>query len=639
MMRFLVLFWLILALSAPGAGSDSYSTASGGVNEQVDYQLQPIVVTATRTPHGLWESEANVSVLTSAEIEQSLAQHLGEALKLMPGVSIGQYGVIGQNVSLGIRGSTAGQVLIMVDGVPVNDPQLGGLDLTLISLDNVDRIEVIRGSASSLYGADALGGVVNVITRSSAYDKPLSDISYQQGEHDLEKIGARFSRRIGQHLDLNLMASSTQSDGFRDNDDFKGRHLAGKLNYFLQDWGQLSYSTQLYEGKLGVPGMDIMPTPRARQEDRSWNQTLNLQASSAQGNDIGLILYRNYNWQEYIDSEWFTEARHRRWVYGVEIQHSFSFRHAHHLTVGGELQNKRLDSSESGQHEMDRRALFAQDELHLHRNIRLRLAGRYDDHEKFESQLSPDITLTWLTANRTSVFASLRWSYRAPTFNDLFWPESEFDYDFDGQPDYRESGNARIKPEKAVAFQIGARTHREKVASNICIFRRQVRDLIQWDNVDESYLYGYWIPVNKSKAIIEGFEGQITAWPMARLEATLAYTFLDAKDDLLDKRLPYQPQHLLNGHLQYGIPLIKGQLELTGRMGVEYLGECYADSQEEENWPSNILLNGKLTGRVLNRFQIYLMGKNLQDKSYLLRKGYPLPGRTFYGGISWQFWD
>jgi outer membrane cobalamin receptor len=638
-MRFGANVWLICVLLASSAGANSYSNSSGAVEDQVDYQLQPIVVTATRTPHAFWESDANVDVLTGAEIEQSSALHLGDALKLLPSVNIGQYGGLGQNVSLGIRGSTAGQVLIMVDGVPVNDPQLGGLDLNLISLDNVDRIEVIRGSASSLYGADALGGVVNVITRSSVCDTPLSDISYQQGDHGLEKIGGRFSGRLGQHLGLNLMASSTKSDGFRDNSDFQGRHLASRLNYALEDWGQLSYSTQIYEGELGVPGMDIMPTSMARQKDRIWNQTIAFQASPAQGNDMGLILYRNYNRQEYLDPEWFAEAQHRRWVYGVEIQHSFSSGHIHQLTVGGELQNRRLDSSENGRQEMDRGAVFAQDEMNLRENVRLRLAGRYDYHENFENQFNPDVTLTWLAADRVSVFTSLRWSYRAPTFNDLFWPESEYDYDFDGQPDYRESGNAHIKPEKAVTFQVGARAYRRGIGGNICVFRREIKDLIQWDDVDKGYFYGYWMPVNKSEAIVQGFEGQATAWPMNRLETALAYTLLEAKDTLLDRRLTYQPEHRLCGHLQYGVVLIKSQLEITGRLEFEYLSQRCADSWSGKELPSNTVIDGRVTGRVLDRFQIYLVGKNLRDKKYLLRVGYPLPGRTFFGGISWEFWD
>jgi len=171
-----VLFFALLLLTAPTPAIDAHadSVTDDDFLNQVDYTMPPIVVTATRTPQILWQSDANVAVLTSEQIQQSFARNLGEVLRMIPGVSIGQYGDTGQNISLGIRGSTAGQVLILVDGVPVNDPQLGGLDLNTISLDNIERVEIVRGGASALYGADAVGGVMNIITRSASHETPFS---------------------------------------------------------------------------------------------------------------------------------------------------------------------------------------------------------------------------------------------------------------------------------------------------------------------------------------------------------------------------------------------------------------------------------------------------------------------------------
>jgi outer membrane cobalamin receptor len=632
------LFWLSLLLLAIDVGVDHHLATQAMANEQIDYGLQPIVVTATRTPQLLWESNANVVVVTNDEIEQSTAQHLGDILMMLPGVNIGALGDIGQNVSLGIRGSSAGQVLILVDGVPVNDPQHGGLDLNLISLDNVQKIEVIRGAASSLYGSDALGGVVNVITWSTTYEKPFSNIAYQQGDHGLEKVAARFARSFHRRFDLNFTASSTNYDGYRNNSDYLGRHLAGRLRYILgNDW-QVKYSTQIYQGEVGVPGMDVWPTPNARQDDRSWNQTFSLQGSPSQEQRVLLNLYRHFSRQDYDNPDWFSKARHRRWIHGVELQHSFSLCKGHRVTMGSELQNRRLDSTENGRHDMNRGAVFAQDEICLHQNIRLRLAGRYDYNENFEDQFSPDLTLTWLTGAHASFFTSLRRSYRAPTFNDLYWPEVEYDYDLNGQPDYRESGNVQIKPEKANSFQIGARAKRGEVAADICIFHREVMDLIQWDNTDESYLYGNWMPVNKSEATIRGLECQAIIGIRDRLEASLAYTYLDAKDVSLDRRLPYQPGQQLAGHLQYGLILFGENSELVSRLEAQYLGERYVDAAEGEKLPALVMINGKISLRAMG-LRLYFVAKNMTDKRYCFRAGYPMPGRTFVGGVSWEFWD
>jgi outer membrane cobalamin receptor len=268
----------------------------------------------------------------------------------------------------------------------------------------------------------------------------------------------------------------------------------------------------------------------------------------------------------------------------------------------------------------------------------MRLAGRYDYHQHFDDQLCPDLSLIWLACGHISLSASLRRSYRAPTFNDLYWPRSEFDYDFDGQPDYGESGNVRVRPEKAVALQLGTRARLGWITGDLTIFRREVRDLIQWDNVDESYTHGYWMPTNRSEATIQGFECQATAKPVNNLGASLAYAFMEAEDNLLTKSLPYQPHHRFSGHLQYGLILVAAQLEIIARLELEYLGERYADTWELEELPSTLLCKGKLTLRALE-MTVYLAGENLGDQHYVLRDGYPLSGRAFRGGICWDFWD
>jgi outer membrane receptor for ferrienterochelin and colicins len=629
---------LIIALVA-AAAFISAAPASQMELSQADYELQPIVVTATRLPQVLWDSDANVAVLTGMDIQQSFAQHLGEVLRLIPGVAVGEYGGLGQNVSLSLRGSTAGQVLVLIDGIPVNDFQLGGVDLNIIPLENVERVEVVRGAASALYGADAMGGVVNIITRQTTNNTPLSDLSYRQGENGLEKVTGRLARRLGSRWGVNVVGSSTEYDGFRENGDFGGRHFDARLDYAIGERGELAYSTQFYDADLGVPGMEDFPTLKARQEDRSWNQALSLKMHPGSGHEVKGMLYHQEHRQEFENPDWFIDATHRRWFSGLEAQHTFSHWSRHRVTWGGDLQRRRLDSSENGRHRLDRAALFAQDEVSLGPSWRVRLTARYDHHQGFDNQFNPDVTLTWLMNSRTSLFASLRRSYRAPTFNDLFWPQAQYDYDLDGKPDYRESGNKNIRPERAVSAQIGARVQRGIFSGDVCLFRRRVKDLIQWDNVDPDYLYGFWRPVNTSRATIQGVEARLSTSPGRPLRAAVVYSYLNGKDDTTDRRLPYQAEHQVMGYIQYGIELIAEQLELIARVGAEHTGRRYEDSIEARSLSANTLLHGKLTANFFRQLQVYVQGKNLLDKEYSLRSGYPLPGRTLTGGLSWTFWD
>jgi outer membrane cobalamin receptor len=145
--------------------------------------------------------------------------------------------------------------------------------------------------------------------------------------------------------------------------------------------------------------------------------------------------------------------------------------------------------------------------------------------------------------------------------------------------------------------------------------------------------------MNTSKATIMGLESKITARIKSHLKASLVYMFLDAKDELLDKRLPYRPRHQLFGYLQHEVDLLAEQLKLVSRLEIEHLGRCYANAMESEEVPSNTFINAKVTVHALNHFQVYLVAKNLGDKKYSLRSGYPLPRRTFFWGLSWEFWD
>jgi outer membrane cobalamin receptor len=436
-----------------------------------------------------------------------------------------------------------------------------------------------------------------------------------------------------------VLGSNIKYDGFRENGDYDGRHFDARLSYRLRTNGQLAYSTQFYDADLGVPGMEDLPTLRARQKDESWNQTLSLRISPRTGHDLRGMVYRQYSRQEFDNPDWFIDADHRRWVYGLEVQHTFRPKPSQVVTWGGEVQHRRLDSSENGRQELSRGALFAQDEATIGGSLRVRLTARYDHHQGFDDQINPDVTVTWLMRSAASLFVSLRRAYRAPTFNDLYWPQIQYDNDADGHFDYGESGNRNIKPERAVSAQIGVRGRSGPLWGDLCLFHRQVKDLIQWENVDDEYIYGYWMPVNTARARIQGLEVHLRGSFWGNMTGSLAYTYLNARDDRTDRLLPYLPHHQLSAHLQSSLAIIPEQLEFTARLELDAIGERYADSAQEQRLAAEALLNARLSARFLRQLSVYLIGKNLQDRRFALRSGYPLPGRTFGGGLNWTFWD
>jgi outer membrane receptor for Fe3+-dicitrate len=134
------------------------------------YHLNQVTVTATRERSLISEVPATVDIISARDLRVNNVQNIGEALQRVPGVSIRNYGGFGDMKTISIRGSSSGQVLILLDGQRLNNAQSGEVDLSTIPLEGVERIEVVRGSASAIYGADAVGGVINIITKSGSVE-------------------------------------------------------------------------------------------------------------------------------------------------------------------------------------------------------------------------------------------------------------------------------------------------------------------------------------------------------------------------------------------------------------------------------------------------------------------------------------
>ncbi|MGI6038032.1 MAG: TonB-dependent receptor, partial [Limnochordia bacterium] len=189
-----------------------------------------IVVTASRIPQGILDAPVAVSIVTAEEIEASGVQTVEDALRLVSGLTIRSQGPVGSQASVSLRGSTSAQVLVLVDGRPINCPRSGGVDLSNIPTGNVERIEVLKGPASALYGADALAGVINIITKGASGRGGYLHTS-------LGSNGYRFYRGQIQDgsdtLDLFLHADWTGSASFPQSSfgDYEQIAFGGRLDY------------------------------------------------------------------------------------------------------------------------------------------------------------------------------------------------------------------------------------------------------------------------------------------------------------------------------------------------------------------------------------------------------------------------
>src|SRR5438309_4941329 len=228
--------------------------------------LDPVVLTATKLETRAEQLGASVTVVPGDDVQKYHFETVEDILRSVPGVEIRRSGSLGKLSNISIRGANSNQVQVLVDGVRVKSPTTGQADLSDISPDLIDRIEIIRGPQSTLYGADAIGGVVNIITKKG--QGPFSGfLSQEIGNYDTFRTQTGFSGSSGR-VDYAFGASHTESAGRSRNDDFDNRAVSGRIGLALPGDSALAFILRYNRGETRLPvrsvddsGAPLSPLP------------------------------------------------------------------------------------------------------------------------------------------------------------------------------------------------------------------------------------------------------------------------------------------------------------------------------------------------------------------------------------------
>ena len=209
---------------------------------KVSFTLDEIVVTASKYEEKLSEAPVSIEVIDEEEIKQKNAKNTADLLRDIAGIDVNDYGGVVGSKNISIRGSSSKQVLILIDGVKMNNHQNGVFDLGQVSIEQIERIEVVRGAASALYGANAVGGVVNIITKSGSQEpETITNVGYGSfGSQTYDLIHRGKDERLG----YNVSFSKRESDGHRENSELAQENIFTKFNYDLNNYSDLLLSLQ-----------------------------------------------------------------------------------------------------------------------------------------------------------------------------------------------------------------------------------------------------------------------------------------------------------------------------------------------------------------------------------------------------------
>jgi len=620
--------------SIPDSTADSVasldSTAAVRTKEMKDslavYMLKGMVVTATRTPLAERSAPASVSVLEPDPLTPNV--DAANRLSQTAGASLGGTGGIGSALSLSIRGAAANQVLYLLDGLPVNSAQNGSYDLNRV-LSQAERIEIVRGPASSLYGANAVAGVVNIITRDSKQLKPYSRINFEKGSYGSQVWEAMVSRPLAQWASISMGATWKKTGGQRVNSDYDGTNYF--LDLFAQPYSKIETKLryQEYKSQNGVPGPDSLfypdslrwlyhPTPNDRQKD--WGKDFSLKVSYDQNSFVAVsrnsIENRSYST---VDSRNYTMQTN------VEGQYQHSWMPRIRTTVGAGYQMVESDITGVGNPELKHKAIFLIQQAELLKGLMVVGSARYDKDYAYQSQLSPSISANYGLSEHLNFYASYGQAFRAPTLNDLYYKDP---YAY---------GNLHLKPEKSKQFDAGIKVNRSEFTASLSAFQRNTQDLIIWD-VDPSYMYTTF---NLGKTISWGTELQASHTLFNIVTLDINYTYCLTVQDTVDRpKLPYKPQHIANWSLTINDIQIAPDLKLGWKFWSQYTDIQRAGNwwNTEENLPAYIISNQVLSLKIVDA-RVYYKVENLFNANYETRYGYPMPRRTQSFGVTLELWD
>src|SRR6056297_111535 len=620
-----ILIVLLIFINNPLLGTNVFATEL----QDALFTLEEIVVIASKYPQELLDSIASVEIINQEDIEISKSENLSGIIKNIAGLEMTDYGSPGDIKSISIRGSSPEQVLIMIDGQVANDPQTGKIDLGLIPADIIEKIEIYRGPASALYGSNALGGVINIITRQGEEEEKVT-AAIDIGSYKTQKYTVSY-QAMREDISTYITGQYYKTDGDRENSQLDKIAFMGKLSNKLDGQTNLDLSLRFHDYNRGLPGSSDYPSPEAIQEDRNINLNLNWQKKE-ENRDMNAVAWFAFHRIFFDDPGMFGHTGpsiHKTYTTGVSFDsthYNFSFSDDENtdsdyiLTWGGEVKSNMIDSTDIGNQQDLNGAIFIQDVWQPAELEKLNITAglRYDYHQIFGGQFNPRIGISYRLQDELSFHASVGRAYRAPTFDDLYWPEDGY-----------VGGNPDLVPENAWAYEAGVRFVNKEgdTQAELNIFRKNIHDLINWAADSE----GIWRPSNIGSARVDGVEVITKREFNDHFIGNLHYTYLNAID--LDTGNQLKPRNKYGLGLAYLNQVGENKDDFTiGLNGYMVTGR--PDNLDnyylfDANIDRNFTINKEKDRNIKLSFSI----KNLFDQRPELVSGYHVQGRTFLLGV------
>jgi len=610
----------------------------------VQQRVDEVVVTANRNETAVSEVGSSITVITGRQIREQQKTTVLEVLRTVPGLDVVQSGGSGGTTSVFIRGAKSEHTLVLMDGVELNDPVSAGrpYDFAHLGVDNIERIEIVRGPQSTLYGSDAMGGVINIIT-AKGNGKPQGFLSTEGGSFNtlIERAGVsggntRVNYSLGvSRYDTNGTSAANDRDGNPELDGYGNSSVSTRVGLSPKENCDIDFILRYMDARVeidnsGGPGGDdpnnagdvrqlfFRAQARFSVLHDVWEQKLGFSLSDqdqSYRNDVDIAHPSD------LDRGLYTGQMHK-----FDWQSNLFLYESNIITFGVETEEEKAESdyySESAWGPYTSTftgktarttGYYLQDEIRVRDSWFTTLGVRLDDHTRFGTKTTCRLASAYLVPGTgTRIKGSLGTGFKAPSLYQLYAPHY---------------GDETLKPEESTGWDVGVEQTlvRQKVFLGATYFSSQFNHLIDFDLAASKYL-------NTAAAQSKGVELFASWQPRAALNLRVSYTYTDTEDKSTGKDLLRRPRNKVGTDIDYRF-LKRGNADL----GLFHVGR--RDDYDPSNWPpSGVKLDGYQLVNIGASYEVTthvtLFGRveNLLDADYEEVKGYGTPGICVRGGL------
>jgi vitamin B12 transporter len=570
-----------------------------------------VVVTASSMEETIEQTPASVSIITAEDIERRAARDVSDVLREVPGVIPARTGSPGKATTIFLRGGSSKQTLVLWNGVEMNNPYFSGYDFGQLSTAGVERVEVVRGPFSALYGSEAVSGVVNVLTepRQQAFRANV-----EGGDHDLLNAGVSAALTSGR-LSAHAALEARSDDGFAPNDDVDLRSVLGGATFTATNAFSIGLLARRAGYDLGIPrtpnagSTAFVPSPLRRQEGYEWQLAAPIRYERG-AKAFELRLSDSRRGEEFSDvagpfgpeaSDTTTALR------GARATARFGA-----LTIGGEYEQAAVDHlsnfSRIDDRDRDNRSAFTEYRLSLP-SVEIAAGVRYDGFETFGSEVSPRLAAAW-RVGRGKLRAAYGEGFRAPAIGELYSPFF---------------GNEELQAERSRTAEIGYDHFAPNTMASVTLFRSDFEELIvfgddfRFQNIAAADTAGVELAATHARGPWRG---------------SASYTWLDSEDAATGQTLIRRPEH--SGSVSFGFD---GGAFRT-HVVVSYTGER---ADVTDLLPFGRVTNDAYTvadvvlAYAIRSFEPFLKIENLGDARYEEVFGYPSAPRRAVVGLRYRW--